>query len=68
MIKITIASIKVDSSLAEARPTFHVGTTVYYVLRDNGAHLSDYFKEEGLALGYAWQLVQNYGLTLVKPW
>lgn len=68
MIKITITSVKVDSTIAEVHPTLHIGTTVYYIIRDSGARLSDYFREEELAVCYAWQLVKKYGLTLVEPW
>ena len=59
MIKITITSVKVDSSLAEVLPIFHVGTTVYYVIRESGARLSNYFREEEIAVLYAWQLVKK---------
>lgn len=68
MIKITIVSIKVDSSFAEEVPIFKVGDIAYYVIRDSGARLSDYFRDEACTTRYAWELVKKYGLTLVEPW
>lgn len=54
--------------MAEEHPIFNVGDTVYYVIRDSGVRLSDYFRDETLAICYGWQLVKKYGLTLVEPW
>ena len=68
MIKITITSVRVDSSFAEVHPSFRVGSTVYYIIRESGARLSDYFRVEELAACRAWQLVKQYGLTLVDSW
>ena len=68
MIRITITSIKVDSSFAEEHTGFVVGDTAYYVIRDSGARLSDYYFYEHDAAIYAWELVVKYGLTLVEPW
>lgn len=68
MVKITITSVKADSSFVEEHPTFHVGTTIYYIIRESGVRLSDYFREEEIAVWHAWRLVKKYGLTLVEPW
>ena len=68
MIKITITSVKVDSSFAEEHTGFVVGDTAYYVIRESGKRLSPYFQKESFALKHAWALVVNYGLTLVEPW
>lgn len=68
MIKITITSIKVDSSFVEEHNGFKVGDTAYYVIRESGKRLSAYQHTEYYALKKAWSLVKNYGLTLVQPW
>lgn len=68
MIKITITSIKVDSSFAEVHPAFDVGDSAYYVIRDSGVRLSPFHRTEAAALGSAWTMVKLYGLTLVEPW
>lgn len=68
MIKITITSVKVDSSFKEEHTGFVVGDTAYYVIRENGKRLSDFFFYEHDAVLKAWQLVIKYGLTLVEPW
>jgi len=68
MIKITIASVKVDSAFAECRPDFKVGDTAYYVIRESGVRLGPYFKNELRAAEHAWHLIKEYGLTLVEPW
>lgn len=68
MVKITIVSVKVDYPLAKEHPTFHVGSTVYYIIRESGIRLSDYFTDEEIAVWHAWRLVKKYGLTLVEPW
>lgn len=68
MIKITITSIKVDSSFVEEHAGFVVGDTAYYVIRDSGKRISDYYHFERDAAIRAWQLVIKYGLTLVEPW
>lgn len=68
MIKITITSIKVDSSFVEEHAGFVEGDTAYYVIRDSGKRLSVYYNTELDALDYAWSIVKHYGLTLVEPW
>lgn len=68
MIKITITSVKVDSSFKKEHKDFPVGGTAYYVIRENGKQLGPYFLKEPFALKYAWSLVKEYGLTLVEPW
>lgn len=68
MIKITITSIKVDSSFVEEHTEFKVGDVAYYVIRENGMCISPKFKEYQYAVLHAWQLVCKYGLTLVEPW
>lgn len=68
MIKITITSVKVDSSFAEENTGFVVGDTAYYVIRESGERLSAYFHTENDALESAWSKVKCYGLPLVKPW
>lgn len=68
MIKITITSIKADSSEVMERAGFVPGDTVYYVIRESGQQISNYFSAESIALRYAWELVKKYGLTLVEPW
>jgi hypothetical protein len=68
MIKITITSIKVDSSFVEENTGFVKGDTAYYVIRESGKRISSYFFYEHDALVCAWQLVKQYGLTLVEPW
>mgnify|MGYP003298821022 CR=1 FL=1 len=68
MIKITITSIMVDSYFVELNTDFEVGDTAYYVVRENGKRLSDYYFYEHDAVLNAWELVVKYGLTLVEPW
>lgn len=68
MIKITITSVKVDSSFAEEHTGFVVGDTAYYVSRESGKRLSSYYHKERYALVVAWNLVKKYGLTLVESW
>lgn len=68
MIKITITSIKVDSSFAEEHAGFVVGDTAYYVIRESGKRISVYYDTELDALEDAWSKVKHYGLTLVEPW
>lgn len=68
MIKITITSVKVDSSFVEEHAGFVVGDTAYYVIRESGKRLSIYYNTEHDALVNAWLLVKHYGLTLVEPW
>lgn len=68
MIKITITSVKVDSSFVESHPAFKVGDTAYYVIRESGVRLSPFHRTEVAALGSAWTMVKLYGLTLVEPW
>lgn len=68
MIKITITSVKVDSSFVEEHAGFVVGETAYYVIRESGKRLSIYYNTEQDALVVAWMLVKHYGLTLVEPW
>lgn len=68
MIKITITSIKVDSSFMVEHPEFEVGDNAYYVIRESGKRLSVYYNTEHDALENAWTLVKHYGLTLVEPW
>lgn len=68
MIKITITSIKVDSSFVEEHTGFVVGDIAYYVVRDSGKRLSDFYFYDHDAVLNAWELVVKYGLTLVEPW
>ena len=68
MIKITITSVKVDSSFAEENTGFVVGDTAYYVIRESGKRISPYFHTENDAIESAWYRVKCYGLTLVEPW
>ena len=68
MIKITITSVKVDSSFVEKHKGFVVGDTAYYVIRESGKRLGPYFKNELWAAEHAWHLIKEYGLTLVEPW
>lgn len=68
MIKITITSVKVDSSFKKEHKDFPVGGTAYYVIRENGKRLSSYYHKERYALVVAWNLVKKYGLTLVESW
>lgn len=68
MIKITITSVKVDSSFAEEHTSFVVGEIAWYIIRDNGKRLTHYFKTEACAAQAAWRLINLYGLTLVEPW
>lgn len=68
MIKITITSVKVDSSFVEKYAGFVEGDTAYYVIRESGKRLSVYYNTELDALEDAWSKVKQYGLTLVEPW
>lgn len=68
MIKITITSIKVDSSFVEEHAGFVEGDTAYYVIRESGKRISVYYDTELDALEDAWSKVKHYGLTLVEPW
>ena len=68
MIKITITSVKVDSSFEKEHAGFAVGDTAYYVIRESGKRLSVYYNTELDALEDAWSKVKHYGLTLVEPW
>lgn len=68
MIKITITSVKADSSFVEEHAAFVVGDTAYYVIRESGVRLSLFYDTELEALEAAWALVKRYGLTLVEPW
>lgn len=68
MIRITITSIKVDSSFVEEHTDFVVGDTAYYVVRESGKRISVYYNTELDALEDAWAKVKQYGLTLVEPW
>lgn len=68
MIKITITSVKVDSSFVEEHTSFQIGDTAWYIIRDNGKRLTHYFKHEEIAAAAAWRLINLYGLTLVEPW
>lgn len=68
MIKITIASRKVDSSFVEEYGGVVSGDTAYYVIRESGKRLSLFYETELEALEAAWPLVKRYGLTLVEPW
>lgn len=68
MIKITIASVKVDSSFVKEYAGFVEGDTAYYVIRESGKRLSVYYNTELDALEDAWSKVKHYGLTLVEPW
>ena len=68
MIKITITSVKVDSSFVKGYAGFVEGDTAYYVIRESGKRLSVYYNTELDALEDAWSKVKHYGLTLVEPW
>lgn len=68
MIKITISSIKVDSSFVEEHAGFVEGDTAYYVIRENGKRISVYYGNENDAVLCAWGMVKHFGLTLVEPW
>lgn len=68
MMKITITSMRVDSSFVEEHPEFEVGDTAYYVIRDSGTRISVYYQTEIGAAAGAWNLIKKYGLTLVEPW
>lgn len=68
MIKITIASVKVDASFLEEHGGVVSGNTAYYVIRESGKRLSVYYDTELDALEDAWSKVKQYGLTLVEPW
>lgn len=68
MIKITITSVKVDSSFVEEHAGFVEGDTAYYVIRDSGKRLSIFYDNENDAVQCAWMMIKHYGLTLVEPW
>jgi hypothetical protein len=68
MIKITIASVKVDSSFVEEYGGVVSGDTAYCVIRESGKRISIYYDTELDALEDAWSKVKHYGLTLVEPW
>lgn len=68
MIKITITSTKADASFVEDHPEFIVGDQAYYIIRESGKRISQYYRFELNAVLRAWQLVIEYGLTLVEPW
>lgn len=68
MNNITIKMIKADSSEVMEKAGFKVGETVYYVIRESGTRISDYYHTESCALAHAWCLVKMYGFTLVEPW
>lgn len=68
MIKITITSTKADSSFVEENAGFVVDDTAYYVIRESGHRISEFFKTEKDALEDAWIKVRVFGLTLVEPW
>lgn len=68
MIRITITSIKVDSSFVKEHAGFVEGDTAYYVIRESGKCISVYYNTELDALEDAWSKVKHYGLTLVEPW
>lgn len=68
MIKITITTIKADSSKVMELAGFEPGETAYYVIRESGKRISLYYHTELDALKDAWTKVQEYGLTLVEPW
>lgn len=68
MIKITITSVKVDYPFVEEHPELSVGDTAYYVIRKSGKRVSAYYDNEDDAILRAWDMVKQYGLTLVEPW
>lgn len=68
MIKITIATTKVDSSFTEENTGFKIGNTAHYVIRESGKRISPYYKTEKQAVLAAWRLVSKYGVILVEPW
>lgn len=68
MIKITITSIKADTSYVFESLGYKPGETAYYVIRESGKRISLYYKTELEALQDAWSKVKEYGLTLVEPW
>ncbi len=68
MIKITIASVKVDASFEKDYAGFAVGDTAYCVIRESGKRISVYYQSEMDALQDAWSKVKHFGLSLVEPW
>lgn len=68
MIKITITSVKADKSFVEENRSFLEGDTAYYVIRETGKRISDYYHSEDIAVLDAWSKVKEYGLTLVEHW
>lgn len=68
MIKITITSVKVDSSFVKDHAGFCLEDTAYYVMRESGKRISAFYHSESNALLDAWAKVKHYGLTLVEPW
>lgn len=68
MIKITITSIRVDSSFVKEHAGFVENEFAYYVIRDSGRRISVYYQTEHEALQDAWSKVKEFGLTLVEPW
>lgn len=68
MIHITVTSIKADSSEEMERAGFVPGETAYYIIRESGKRISEYYHSEYGALIEAWEIVKKYGLTLVEPW
>lgn len=68
MIKITIVSVKADSSFVGEYAGFVEGDTAYYVMRESGKRISVYYDTELDALEDAWKKVKHYGFTLVEPW
>lgn len=68
MNKITITMIKADSSEVMEKAGFQAGETAYYLIRESGKRISEYYHSEYAALMEAWELVKKYGFTLVEPW
>ena len=68
MIKITITSMRVESYFSEVHPSFKEGETAFYIIRESGKRVSNYYHLESHALKRAWEMVKTYGLTLVEPW
>lgn len=55
-------------SIFKEKPYDNSGLSVVWrIRRDNGRSLGEY-KREADAIQAAWELVQEYGLTLVEPW
>lgn len=68
MIKITITTCKVDASLIEEHPQLAGFDKAYYVIRESGKRISEFYADEDDAVCFAWKLILKYGFSLVEPW